>query len=200
MVGSQESSQVSGGTPDCIDTGIIGDGWGWNGSESCLVGATSDIEPYLGAHEGYSSHRADHFLTGNVTSAGDNPGIQVSMETFNPDVVLLHIGSVDLFNEQSVNSTVNDIDNVLNTIFETKPDTLVLIANIIPWFSNKPFPEIGEDVEAVGDGVEELVAERSDPLLKIVDVRSGFTEEMMLSDLIHPVSYTHLTLPTNREV
>jgi len=186
MVGSQETSERSGGDPDCIDTGVIGDGWGWNGTESCLVGGTSTVEPFVGAHEGYSSHRADHFLTGNVTSAGENPGIQVSMETFNPDVVLLHVGSVDMFNGQTVESTITDIDNVLDTIFATKPDTLVLIANIIPWFSDKPFPEIGENIEAVGDGVEALVAERSDPLIKIVDVRSGFTEEMMLDDLIHP--------------
>ena len=187
MVGSQQTSQPAGRDPDCIDTGIIGDGWGWNGTESCLVGQeTAVVEPYVGAHEGYSSHRADHFLTGNVTSAGDNPGIQVSMQIFDPDVVLLHVGSVDMFNQQTVASTVTDINNVLNTINETKPNTLVLIANIIPWFSDKPYPEIGRDVESVGDGVEALVAARQDPLLKIVDVRSGFTEGLMLDDLIHP--------------
>ncbi len=185
MVGSQQTSLVR-GDPNCIDTGVIGDGWGWNGVESCVVTADSGVEPYVGAHEGYSSHRADHFLTGHVNASGDNAGIQVAMETYDPDVVLLHVGSVDMFHEQTVESTITDINNVLDTIYETKSDTVVLIANIIPWYSDNPYPEIGEDVEAVGDGVEALVAERLDPLLKLVDVRSGYTEEMMMRDLIHP--------------
>ena len=186
MVGSQETSLMSGGDPDCVDTGVTGDGWGWNGVESCIVSASSNVEPYVGAHEGYSSHRADHFLTGNVTSVGDNAGISVAMETYTPDVVLLHVGSVDMFHEQTVASTVTDIDNVLNAIYQAKSDTLVLIANVIPWYSENPYPAIGEDIEAVGDGVEALVASRFDPLLKVVDVRSGFTQAMMLNDLIHP--------------
>lgn len=186
MVGSQQTSLKSGGDPNCEDTGVVGDGWGWDGVKSCLVGGSSDANLYTGAHEGYSSHRADHFLTGNVTSAGDNAGIRVALETYSPDVVLMHVGSVDLYHKQSVTSTLTDIDNILSTVYESHPDTLVLIANVIPWYSDNPYPEIGTEAEALGDGVEQLVADRNDPLLKLVDVRSGFTRAMMMSDMIHP--------------
>lgn len=186
MVGSQQTSYGGGGDPECIDTGVIGDGWGWDGTQSCLVGTSSSTEVYVGAHEGYSAHRADHFLTGHVSSAGTNDGIQVAMESYSPDVVLLHIGSVDLFNRQGVGNALNDIEDVLDTIYTTQPQTLVLIANLIPWFSNNPYPAITSDIVRLGDGIEQIVAERYDPLLKLVDVRSGYTESMMLNDLIHP--------------
>jgi len=101
-------------------------------------------------------------------------------------VILLHLGSVDLYNQQSLASTVSEMDDLLNAIFETKPDVLVLIANVIPWFSDKPYAAIGEDVQLLGDGIQEIVAERFDPLIKLVDVRTGFTESMMMDDLIHP--------------
>lgn len=186
MVGSQTSSRQSGGDSSCEDTGVIGDGWGWDGTKSCWVDAPVTSEAYLSAHEGYGAHQADHFLTGYSSSSGDNAGIRVAMESYLPDVVLLHIGSVDMYREQTVDSTLEDINNVLDTIYETKANTLVLIANIIPWYSDKPYPEIGSDVELLGSGVEQLVAEREDSLLKLVDVRSGYSESMMMSDLVHP--------------
>jgi len=185
MVGSQTSSLAAGNNSTCTDTGVIGDGWGWNGSESCIVdnNTGSADELFLGAHEGYSANRIDHFLTGNDSSAGNNEGIRVAVQNFNPDVILLHLGSVDLYNQQSLASTVSEMDDLLNAIFETKPDVLVLIANVIPWFSDKPYAAIGEDVQLLGDGIQEIVAERFDPLIiKLVDVRTGFTESMMMDD------------------
>lgn len=186
MVGSQETSLAGGGDPNCIDTGVIGDGWGWDGEQSCLVGVSSDAEVYVGAHEGYSSHRADHFLTGHESSTGSNEGIRVAMETYTPDVVLLHVGSVDMYHEQSVESTLEDINDMLDAIYEIQPDTLVLMANIIPWYSENPYPQISQDIASLGDGVEAIAVQRNNSLLKLVDVRAGYSESMMMNDLIHP--------------
>ncbi len=156
------------------------------GSQLTSENTNGDSQAYIGAHEGYSGHRADHFLTGHVSSSGSNPGIRVSMETYTPDVVLLHLGSNDVAHEQDVSNALTDLENVLNAIYEVKPESLVLIANVIPWFSDHPYPGVNADIGRLGDGVQHLVNERSDPFLKLVDVRSGFTESMMLNDLIHP--------------
>lgn len=102
------------------------------GSQLTSGNSNGDPEAYNGAHEGYSGHRADHFLNGHVSSSGSNPGIRVSMETYTPDVVLLHLGSNDVAQEQGVSNALIDLENVLNAIYEVKPETLVLIANVIP--------------------------------------------------------------------
>ncbi len=38
--------------PECIDTPPVGDGWGWNGTESCRVNATTDTTTTAGDTEG----------------------------------------------------------------------------------------------------------------------------------------------------
>ena len=187
MVGSQQTSKPFGSNATCEDTGVVGDGWGWNGTESCLVDeVTSEGEVFIGAHEGYGSHRADHFLTGYTNSSGENAGIGASMASFTPEVVLLHLGSVDVSNDQTVASTLQDIQDVIATIHSTQPETLVLLANVIPWFRPSPSPETGADIALLGDALEQWVLDAQDPMVKLVDVRSGFLESMMISDQVHP--------------
>jgi len=108
------------------------------------------------------------------------------MEIQTPHVVLLHIGSVDMFNRQTVESTIEDIGAIVGAIREVQPETLILIANIIPWYSQNPYVEISQDIRAVGDGVVQFVGAARDPLMKLVDVRTGYDESMMMNDLIHP--------------
>lgn len=184
MVGSQQTSREGGDSAECVDSD--GDGWGWDGTDSCFADAEPESNVYVAPHEGYSSHRAEHFLYGHSSGSGDNPGIGVSMANFQPDVVLLHIGSVDMFADQTVDSTLLEIETLIDAIYEVKPETLVLIANVIPWFSDRPYPQIGNRVRLLGDAIEVMVGQRSDPMLRLVDVRSGFTESMMLADMVHP--------------
>ena len=186
-VGSQQTSKPFNRDVTCEDTGVVGDGWGWNGTESCLVDdVIASNEIFIGAHEGYGSHRADHFLTGFSNSSGDNAGIGVSMANFTPEMVLLHLGSVDVSNSQSVASTLQDIEDVIATIHATQPQTLVLLANVIPWFRPNPSPETGSEIALLGDLLEQLVLDAQNPLVKLVDVRSGYLESMMTSDQVHP--------------
>lgn len=187
MVGSQQTSKPVSSNVTCEDTGVLGDGWGWNGTESCLVDeVVTDGEVFFGAHEGYGSHRADHFLTGHTNSSGENAGIGASMASFTPEVVLVHLGSVDVSNDQTVASTLQDIEDVIATIHSTQPQTLVLLANVIPWFRPSPSPETGADIALLGDMLEQWVVDAQNPMVRLVDVRSGFLESMMISDQVHP--------------
>ncbi len=141
---------------------------------------------YYGAHEGYSGHTADYFLSGFQTGSGNNPGIANAINYQSPDLVLLHIGSVDLFKGQTVESTVEDIAAVIDTIHQNKPDTVVVVANVIPWFNDTRDSNLPDSIRILGNKVQELVQNSDNPLVSIADVRSGFTEDMMQSDLIHP--------------
>ncbi len=194
MVGSQQTSKAVKSEVTCEDTGVIGDGWGWNGTESCLVDdVQSEGEVFVGAHEGYGSHRADHFLTGYTNSSGDNPGIGASMASFTPEVVLLHLGSVDVSNGETAANTLQDIEDIIATIHATQPETLVLLANVIPWF--RPVPaEANADIELLGDLIEQWILDAKNSMVRLVDVRSGYLESMMINDQVHPneLGETHI--------
>lgn len=141
---------------------------------------------YYGAHEGYSGHSADNFLTGNQTNSGSNPGIANAVNYQSPDLVLLHLGSVDLFKGQTVESTVNEIATVIDTIHQNKPDTVVVVANVIPWFNDSQDANLPNAIRTLGNRIQQLIQSSGNPLVSIADVRSGFTEDMMQSDMIHP--------------
>jgi len=141
---------------------------------------------FYAAHEAYSGHAADYFLTGQTTTAGQNNGVASAVSHQKPEVLLLHVGSVDLWQGQTVESTLADIDQVLATIHDTKPDTLVLIANVIPWFDTSTDANLPQAINTLGTRIEEMVYEFSNPLIHVVDVRAGFTVDMMQSDRIHP--------------
>lgn len=141
---------------------------------------------FYSAHEGYSGHTADFFLTGMETNSGINRGIRHSVDNQKPDIVLLHVGSVDLFKEQTVASTLADIDLIIATIHDAKPDTLILIANIIPWFDGSENNGLPASIRALGEGIEQMVRESTNSLLTLVDVRSGFDESFAQVDGVHP--------------
>jgi len=154
-----------------------------------MVGSQSQSLPdtgYYGAHEGYSGHTADNFLTGQQTNSGNNAGIADAVSFQSPDIIFLHIGSVDLFLGQTVDSTVADIAAVIDAVYQTKPDAVVVVANVIPSFSEPRGVNLPYSIRILGNKIQELVQSSSNPLLSLADVRTGFSEDMMQSDLIHP--------------
>ena len=135
---------------------------------------------FTSPHESYSGHKADHFLTGHTTSAGENRGIAHSMATYDPDIVLLHIGSNDMKTD-SVDSTIAEIDQIISLIHQHNDSVVVLVANLIPWMRD----DARTKVQQLGTRIESYVAQLSSSNVHLVDVRSGFTANM-LSDQIHP--------------
>lgn len=151
-----------------------------------LVGTQSAASPDVGfysPHEGYSGHAADYFLTGNH---GSNEGVAAAVDHQKPDVVLLHVGSVDIFLGHDVASTLAEIDQMISVIHNTKPDTLVFIANVIPWVSVVDGADRPGLIKSLGDQIEMYVSESENPQLYLVDVRSGFSVDLLQDDLIHP--------------
>ena len=132
-------------------------------------------------HEGYTGHTADQFLTGHTDHAGTNSGITQSMQWFNPNVVLLHIGTNDMRLGQNIDTTLTEIDQIIAAIHQHNPSAIVFVANLIPWYLAAQ-----SQVEALGDKIEAYVAQLSSPLVRLVDVRTGYTPSMMISDQAHP--------------
>ncbi len=155
------------------------------GCPAIHVGSQSAASPDVGfynAHEGYSGHSTTDFLEGRR----DNEGAAVNVAFHKPDIVLLHIGSVDIYRDRDVAGTLARIDQLVALIQSTRPGTFVLLANLIPWVDTSNGADKPVSVAELGDQIEAYVEQAGNPLLQLVDVRSGFSVDMLQSDLIHP--------------
>jgi len=121
-------------------------------------------------HEGHSGWRADEILN----------HIQGWATSTSPDVVLLHIGTNDICQEQSVGSTVADIGGIIDVLRTVNPRIRVLLAQLI---DSSECPPAALNAKLPG-----LVADknRAESPIGIVDHYSGFDPATMTSDGTHP--------------
>ena len=72
-------------------------------------------------HEGHSGWRADEI----AASLGE------WLKNYTPDIVLLHIGHNDFFQGQTVDSTLDDISNIIDILQSHNPHVTILLSQII---------------------------------------------------------------------
>jgi len=139
---------------------------------------------FTGDHEGYSGHTADNFVTGRAP----NPGIDASMAEHTPDVVLLHLGSNDMFQGQNIQETVLEIEDVVSRILNANGNAKILVANVIPWFgdSNSDNSDIPGSIQTLGTQITTAIDAMGNPNVILTDVRSGYTQSLMQADGVHP--------------
>ncbi len=142
-------------------------------------------------HQAVSGDRADQILNNaryNFTNELNNR---------QPDVVLLHIGSNDIFGNQSVASTVNDINDIIDEVFEQRPGATVVVADVIPWSEESPtnlsgFSRDNLDMLALSAelsaAITSLVNNRvsSGEAVVLAEVKDGFDNDLMTTDGVHP--------------
>ena len=80
------------------------------------------VRPWAdGDHEGHAGWRADQIA---VSLGG-------WLNSYTPDLVLLHIGHNDFFCGESVANVINDINNIINTLQANNPRVTIMLAQII---------------------------------------------------------------------
>jgi lysophospholipase L1-like esterase len=125
-------------------------------------------------HQGISGWTADDFLqNGNIANWA---------QTYLPDVVLIHLGTNDMLNGESVSSTIDEIGQIIDVVRSSNPEVIVLLAQIIPasGFSMVPLNEAIPDLVASKDSATSPV--------RIVDQFTGFDATVDTVDGIHPNS------------
>ena len=138
-------------------------------------------------HAGFEGRRADEFTDTRITTYAN---------TYAPDYYLVHLGSNDIFQGESVSQIIDDINLVRLSIANHSPNATVLLANVIPWspvsldpafaaFDNPAVDELAIS-EALSEAIDTYVQQENDPQLVLVDVRSGFNSELMTIDGVHP--------------
>jgi lysophospholipase L1-like esterase len=124
-------------------------------------------------HEGVSGIRADQ-----VAAA-----VRFWALFQQPDVVLVHLGTNDLWQGQSAASTVTDLGLVIDEIRASRPNVTIFLAQIIPAVNTGVF-----DVAALNAAIPGLVASKDRPDSRVfaVDHATGFDRATMLRDQVHP--------------
>jgi lysophospholipase L1-like esterase len=125
-------------------------------------------------HEGHSGWRADQLLAGIGSWAS----------TYHPDVVLMHVGSNDMFQSQSVSSTISELSQIIDRIRAANPYVKILLAKLIPpteWYGRLA------RVNALNDAIPGLVTQKhttQSPVI-LVDQSAGFYAATDTFDGIH---------------
>ncbi|MFK8079838.1 MAG: GDSL-type esterase/lipase family protein [Granulosicoccus sp.] len=147
----------------------------------------TNCEAFDTDHAGVSGRRADQFTDTRISTWAN---------AYDPQHYLVHIGSNDLFQGESISEIMSDIDDVRNRIANRSPDAIMLLANVIPWDPQSPNPSFdpldNPDVDelAVSAGlssaIESYVNDLNSSFVRLVDVRSGFDNATMTIDGVHP--------------
>ncbi len=144
-------------------------------------------------HAGRATRRADEVNA--VTGPSGLPFITDLMNNHSPDVVLVHLGSNDLFQGQplgdaSVTETLVDIEELLDNIFATNPSAQVMLANVVPWngastadptVSSNP---LKDRFVQLGAGIATIATTRD--RVTLVEVQNGFDPAEFSYDRVHP--------------
>ena len=125
-------------------------------------------------HEGHSGFRTDQILL----------ELDDWIDAAQPDVALIHLGTNDILQGQSAESTIDELGEVIDVFRADNPNITLFLAQIIPTRLND------DERELLNQQIPLLAAEKDqeDSPIIVVDQASGFDLDDDTYDSIHPNS------------
>ena len=161
------------------------------GSHTENDGGTPTFQDYKGQsfsnrNEGHWGWRADEILNGK-----DGKGnIAQWAEDHRPDIVLIHMGTNDMFAGQDIDETIAEIKAVIATIHNKSPGVTIFLAKLIPAYDQSVGLTIAQNIQTLNERIEALAnAQTPDgPPIVLVDQNTGFnaTTGIDTYDGVHP--------------
>jgi lysophospholipase L1-like esterase len=137
-------------------------------------------------HEGYGSARIGMLLNGGTTEKHMALPIKTSLANNNPDVVLILLGTNDIFGITPTDRMHQTMETLVSTIFERNPNTTVVLASIPPIAK---IEARNAEVNAYNAVLPGIVAKEKalNHKIEFADIHSVFTDPADLSgDRVHP--------------
>lgn len=135
-----------------------------------------------------SSFDIDHQGTGGIRADEILLELDFSLPYATPDIILIHIGTNDISQEQNVSSTLDDIEDILDKIYAFDSGIKILLASIIPRTGSKA--SLTQDLN---DGIKALVPAKKSEGLEVfyVPINEAFLaqnnwETLYMDDAVHP--------------
>jgi len=140
-------------------------------------------------NDGYKIDFVGSQRIGNASANEGHPGWTIQqikdgidskgwLETYKPDIILLHIGTNDIRQDNETSATV-DLSGLLDDILKRLPNTHIIVAQIIPF---RRGPERGH--ELFNNAIPEIAASKG-PRVTIVDMRN-ILSRADYADGLHP--------------
>ncbi|HBR97240.1 MAG TPA: cellulose-binding protein [Gammaproteobacteria bacterium] len=123
-------------------------------------------------HEGYWGWRTDEVLS----------QVDGWLRNHTPDIVLLHLGSNDMFHDNTVDSTVDELRTLVDRLRAANPTVAVLMAQLIP--ADRQNAQITQLNARIVELASEMNTDAS-PVM-VVDHNTGFNVSDHTYDGIHP--------------
>ena len=130
-------------------------------------------------HEGHWGWETNEILAGRP-GAGK---LATWLQSYTPDVVLLHLGTNDALNGHSTGSTVAELEQVILTLQADNPAVVVLLAKLIPStdVNASRIPLLNAEIEGIARRRQTKLSR-----MVVVDQWTGFDPLTDLYDPWHP--------------
>ncbi len=154
------------------------------GSQTEKGNGGREWEPYKSnlfppANEGHSGWRADQILHGLENG---EKGLNSWLVNYNPDIALIHLGTNDLYQKQTPESTRDDIHNIIIKLRNKNPKIKIILAEIIPLREDTAVIRLNQLLVKLAKEINQP----NSPVIS-VDMYSGFNLQTdMQKDKIHP--------------
>ena len=99
-----------------------------------------------------------------------------------PDVALIHLGTNDIFQNEEINGTFNELAQVINILRKHNPEITLLVAKLIP--SNRKTETLQLFNTQLPDFLDSM--QKTGSIIKIVDQTKGFDVAKHTRDGVHP--------------
>ncbi len=148
------------------------------GSLKANNGGRNPVQSFDTDHEGHWGWRADQILNG-YQGAGK---LVDFVKMNNPDIVLMHLGSNDIFRGESIQEIEADLTSIINTLISYNKDVIILIAQIIPVTND----QINMRIALLNKKIVQIKLNHSDKNIVVVNQFEGFNPHTDTYDGIHP--------------
>jgi acyl-CoA thioesterase-1 len=159
---------------DLINTGYTGIDF-----VGTLAGQGCGFE-YDGENEGHGGILATNMADGNQLPAW--------LSATNPDVVLMHLGTNDVWSARSTDTILAAFTTLVGQMRENNPRMEILVAQIIPMDSARSCAECGQRVTDLNAAIPDWAASLSTDAspITVVDQWTGFDTTTDTYDGVHP--------------
>ena len=137
-------------------------------------------------HEGYGSFRIDETLNGGTEEGHSAPPIGSTLATYQPDVVMLMIGTNDILQNFNLAGAPGRLDALVGSIFTSRPSVRLLLASVTP-LSNASREAAAQAYNAAMPGIVAKYRGLGDDV-SFVDMHAALNPATDLTDGIHPTA------------